>query len=79
MRHKEHDDKTALAILKTARTDYPGIWELVSFETELLREMSGADSALPLIRDFAGAHWWHNGVFLALGRLVGGKWRCRES
>ena len=69
MRHKEHDDKTALAILETARTDYPGIWELVSFETELLRQTSGAHSALPLIRDFAGAHWWHNGVFLAMGRL----------
>jgi tetratricopeptide (TPR) repeat protein len=69
LRHKEHDDQTALAILEKARSDYPGIWELVSFEAELLREVRGADSALPMIQDFARTHWWHNGVFLAMGRL----------
>jgi protein O-mannosyl-transferase len=69
MRHKEHDDEAAFAILDKARTDYPGVWELVSFEAELLRQVRGADSALPLIHDFANTHWWHNGAFLALGRL----------
>jgi len=69
MRHNEHDDDAALAILAKARTDYPGIWELVRFEAELLREFRGPEAALPLIRDFADANWWHNGAFLALGRL----------
>ncbi|PYI94703.1 MAG: hypothetical protein DME97_00310 [Verrucomicrobia bacterium] len=69
MRHNEHDNDAALAILAKARADYPGIWELVSFEAELLREVRGADSALPLIRDFAGSHWWHSGAYMALGRL----------
>jgi tetratricopeptide (TPR) repeat protein len=69
LRHNEHDDQAALAILAKARSDYPGIWELVSFEAELLRQGHGADSALPLIRDFAGRHWWHSGAFMALGRL----------
>jgi tetratricopeptide (TPR) repeat protein len=69
LRHKEHDDQTALATLEKARSDYPGIWELVSFEAELLREVRGADSALPMIQDFARTHWWHSGVFLAMGRL----------
>ena len=69
MRHHEHDDEAALAILAKARLDYPGIWELVRFEAELLREVRGADSALPLIRGFADTHWWHSGAFIALGRL----------
>jgi protein O-mannosyl-transferase len=69
MRHNERDDEAALAILAKARADYPGIWELVSFESELLRQVRGAASALPLIRDFAGSHWWHSGAFMALGRL----------
>ena len=69
MRHREHDDAAALAILAKARADYPGVWELVSFESELLRELRGPDSALPLVRDFADAHWWHSGSFIALGRL----------
>ena len=70
MRHNEHDDEAALAILAKARADYPGIWELVRFEAELLRESRGADAALPLIQDFADAHWWHAGAFMALGRLL---------
>jgi protein O-mannosyl-transferase len=69
LRHNEHDDEVALVILEKARADYPGIWELVSYEAELLRQVRGANSALPLIREFAGTHWWHSGVFLALGRL----------
>jgi Flp pilus assembly protein TadD len=70
MRHNEHDDETALAIVGKARADYPGIWELVSFESELLRRTRGAESALPLIREFASHHWWHSGAFMALGRLL---------
>jgi len=69
MRHNEHDDEAALAILDKARTDYPGVWELVSFEAELLRERRGAEAALPLVRDFANTYWWHSGAFMALGRL----------
>ena len=70
IRHNEHDDAGALAVLEKARTDYPGIWELVKFEAELLREVRGADAALPLIRNFADANWWHAGAFMALGRLL---------
>jgi tetratricopeptide (TPR) repeat protein len=69
LRHNDHDDQTALAILEKARGDYPGTWELVKFEAELRRQMGGPDAALPLIRDFAAGHWWHNGVFMALGQL----------
>jgi tetratricopeptide (TPR) repeat protein len=70
MRHNEHDDAAALAILAKARTDYPGIWELVRFEAELLREGRGAEAALPAIQSFADENWWHAGAFMALGRLL---------
>ena len=69
MRHNEHDDEAALAILTKARADYPGIWEVLSFEAELEREVHGPGAALPLIREFADAHWWHAGAFMALGHL----------
>ncbi len=69
LRHNDHDDGAALAILGKARGDYPGTWELVKFEAELRRQTGGPDSALPLVQDFASNHWWHNGAFLALGRL----------
>lgn len=67
--HKEHNDAAALAVLAKARVDYPGTWEVISLEAEILRRSRGPESALPLVRDFADAHWWHNGAFLALGRL----------
>ena len=70
MRHNEHDDEAAFAILAKARTDYPGIWELVRFEAELLREGRGAEAALPAVRRFADDNWWHAGAFMALGRLL---------
>ncbi len=70
MRHNEHDDEAAFAILAKARTDYPGVWELVRFEAELRREVCGADAALPLVRSFADANWWHADAFMALGRLL---------
>ena len=69
MRHNEHDDEAALGILAKAHADYPGIWEVVSFEAELEREVHGPVAALPLIREFADAHWWHAATFMALGRL----------
>jgi Flp pilus assembly protein TadD len=52
-----------------ARADYPGIWELVSYEAELIRRLRGAQVALPLMSAFADSHWWHAGAFMALGRL----------
>ena len=69
LRHKEKDDQTALAVMEKARADYPGIWDLISFEAELLRENHGPAAALPLVQDFERTHWWHFGASIALGRL----------
>ena len=69
MRYKEHDFEGALAVTTKALADYPGVWELVSYEAELTRKLRGAQAALPVIREFADSHWWHNGAFMALGQL----------
>jgi TolA-binding protein len=69
LRHKEKDDQTALVVLEKARVDYPGTWDLISFEAEVLRENRGPAAALPLVQDFSRAHWWHSGASIALGRL----------
>jgi tetratricopeptide (TPR) repeat protein len=69
LRHGEKDDQTALAVMEKARGDYPGIWDLIRFEAELLRQNRGPAAALPLVQDFERAHWWHSGASIALGRL----------
>lgn len=69
LRHREKDDETALAIMEKARVDYPGVWDLISFEAEVLRANRGPAAALPLVQDFSRDHWWHLGASIALGRL----------
>jgi len=69
LRHRDKDDQAALAVMEKARADYPGIWDLISFEAELLRQNQGPAAALPIVQDFERAHWWHSGASLALGRL----------
>ena len=67
--HTTHRDQEALAALEKARADYPEIWEVVSLESELLRQTKGPAPAFRLVSDFARDHWWHYGAALALGRL----------
>lgn len=73
LRHKERDDKAALAILEKARTDYPQTWEIIVFESEILRETQGPDAALRLVENFARDNWWHCSASMALGRLYSEK------
>jgi protein O-mannosyl-transferase len=70
---KDKDDAGALSIAEKARQDYPGVWEIIRFESELLRETQGPDAALPLVSAFARENWWHLGAAVALGRLYMGK------
>jgi protein O-mannosyl-transferase len=69
VRHRAGDEKAAFAVLDSARAAHPGIWELISYESELQRETSGPQAALPLVEEFAREHWWHYGAAVALGRL----------
>jgi protein O-mannosyl-transferase len=69
MRYRQNDVPGARVILEKARTDYPGTWPLISFEAEMLRETNAAAVALPFVKEFADAHWWHAGAFIVLGQL----------
>ncbi len=68
-RQRENNYDAAFEIAEKARHDYPGVWEVVRFEAELLRKTKGPDAALPLVEDFARKNWWHYEAALALGRL----------
>lgn len=73
LRHKAKDDEQALATLEAQRTAHPNVWDIVSYEADMLRQTKGADAALPLVKDFVRANWWHYGAALALGRLYAQK------
>jgi len=71
--HKHQDDPGAIAVLEKARQSYPGTWELISTETEILRETGQTDGALHLIQDFAQKNWWHYPAWSGYGRLLAQK------
>jgi tetratricopeptide (TPR) repeat protein len=73
VRHNAGDDQSALAILEKARKNYPRTWEIISYESELLRETRGPDAVLKLVENFARNNWWHYEAYLALGRLYAQK------
>jgi tetratricopeptide (TPR) repeat protein len=70
LQHERKSDVEALTTLEKARLDYPHVWELISFESELLRQTKGPQAALNLVQEFARDHWWHHDASLALGRLL---------
>lgn len=67
--HAQKDDAAAIAQLEQARAAYPGVWDLISSESELLRQQHDSRRALQLVGEFASKHWWHYDAALALGRL----------
>ena len=71
--HREKNDAEALAVAEKARHDYPGVWEIIRFESEVLRQTKGPDAAIPLVETFAHNNWWHYGAAIALGRLYAEK------
>jgi len=73
MRHNAGDNQSALSVLDKARADYPGVWEVISYESEILRQTQGPDAAFRLVEDFVRDNWWHHSAALALGRLYAQK------
>lgn len=73
LRNFENDPAAALAILEKARAEYPRIWELVSFQLEVVRQTQGPDAALDLLDHFIHDNWWHYAAALARGRLLAEK------
>jgi tetratricopeptide (TPR) repeat protein len=79
MRFREHDLQGALDVVDRARLSYPGTWELISYESELVRELHGAAAALPLIEEFKRENWWHANAAIAAGRLYSQLGRYSEA
>ena len=69
MRFREHDLSGALALIGGAQAQYPNTWELISFQSEVLRKLHGPAAALPSIEAFARDNWWHCGAAIARGKL----------
>lgn len=69
MRYREHDLSGALALIQGSEAQYPNTWELISFESEVLRELHGPAAALPSIEAFSRDNWWHSGAAIAKGKL----------
>jgi len=69
MRIKAEDTPGVLEVLAKARQDYPGVWPLISLESEVLRKSQGPAAALPSVEEFARNNWWHIEAALALGKL----------
>jgi Flp pilus assembly protein TadD len=67
--HTQHNNTGAINVLDTAHRNYPETWELISYESELLREDNKLDHAIALVRPFTENNWWHFGAAMALGRL----------
>jgi tetratricopeptide (TPR) repeat protein len=71
--HREKNDAEALAIAEKARHDYPGVWEIIRFEADILRQTRGPDAGIPLVEAFVHDNWWHYGAAIALGQLYAEK------
>ena len=67
--HTQHNNTDAINVLEAAHRNYPETWELISYESELLRETNKLDCAIALVRPFTENNWWHFGATMALGRL----------
>ena len=48
--HREKNDTEALAIAEKARHDYPGVWEIIRFEADVLRQTRGRTLAFPWLK-----------------------------
>jgi hypothetical protein len=67
-RHAKKDDQGALDILERARIGYPHVWEIISLESEILRESEGPMPLCILSRNLVHDNGWHYGAAsLALG------------
>jgi Flp pilus assembly protein TadD len=73
LHHDQNDDAGALDLLQKAQLEYPNTWELISFQSELLKQESKLDQSIALLRPFAERHWWHFNAALALGRAYAQK------
>lgn len=69
VRTSQGDLPGAIEVLERARVEYPKVWDLISRESELLRQIQGPRAASKLVEDFVRQNSWHFGAALAAGKL----------
>ncbi|MEO7319542.1 MAG: tetratricopeptide repeat protein [Chthoniobacteraceae bacterium] len=69
VRAKAGQNDDALAILAEARGRSPETWDLAKYEAGLLEHARGASAAIPVVEQYAAAHWWHEDAWMTLGQL----------
>jgi tetratricopeptide (TPR) repeat protein len=69
VRTSRGDDAGAIEVLEQARAEYPDVWDLISRESELLRQTQGPRAASSMVEDFVRQNSWHFGAALAAGKL----------
>ncbi len=71
IRREAQQTDEAFAILHEARVRFPEIWQLVKYESDLIRETTSPAAAIPTVARFAKAHWWYFDAWVTLGALRG--------
>ena len=86
IQYAQHHAEAAVAHAGRNGPALPGVWEVVEFRAQILRDWKGPAAALPAVEQYAAAHWWHFDSHLQLGRLralagdyAGGEAACREA
>ncbi len=70
IQYNQHHPDAALAILDGALERYPSTWDLIYYRAQILWITKDASAALPAVRQYAAAHWWHYDSHLMLGELL---------
>ncbi len=69
LRQQAGEVDAALSILREAHDRFPEVWEIVRYQSDLLRDEEGARAALAGVERYAAERWWHLDAWFTLGRL----------
>lgn len=59
----------ALKVLAEGRERFPKTWELVNYTAAVAQEFGRVPEILPVVENYAAAHWWHRDAWLVLAKL----------
>ena len=67
LKDKKYDE--ALATINEALTQYPGVWEVIQYKSNVLQAMGRLPDAIACMKTYTDTHWWHYESFINLGQL----------
>jgi tetratricopeptide (TPR) repeat protein len=69
LRAQQGDLPGALTIVRNAKKEFPGRWELSKREASLCTALGNFDDATRCLEEFLGQNWWHQEARLTLAEL----------